>query len=243
MGGTGFAVLSAKVRRFFARNRKRGAVVGVSGGVDSALACILLSKALGPKRVSAFYLPYFRDAEAEANAAAVARSCGVRLQKVSIRPAVDALAGVLKCDARRKGNLMARIRMAVLYDAARRKNALVAGTGNKSEFSIGYFTKFGDGGADFLPIGGLLKREVRSMALEAGVPARIAFQTPSAGLWPGQSDERELGMAYADLDGILELVGRREIPVAVKKFGRRKVSKVLALTESSAHKREKPVIL
>lgn len=242
---TNFRSLSAKVKLFFAENRRRTAVVGLSGGVDSALTCALLAKALGSKRVFAVYLPYFNDVKAEGNARAVAKLYGVHFDKISIRRPVDSLVTLLKCDGdvKRKGNLMARVRMAALYDIASKRNALVAGTGNKSELSTGYFTKYGDGGADFLPIGGLLKRDVRRIALHASVPREIVFQTPTAGLWPGQSDERELGLSYSELDGILELAGKRKIPAARREFGSSKVSKVLALIKSSGHKRRTPAIL
>ncbi len=101
------------------------------------------------------------------------------------------------------GNLMARIRMSVLYHHARMMDLLVMGTGNKSELLMGYFTKFGDGGADFLPIGDLYKTEVRELARKVGIPPRIIEKTPSAGLWPGQTDEGEMGISYEELDRIL----------------------------------------
>ncbi|HIH20426.1 TPA: NAD(+) synthase [Candidatus Micrarchaeota archaeon] len=237
--------LVLKTRRFFAGSKKCKAVVGVSGGVDSALACFLLSKALGPKNVFAFHLPYFDNREHEKNAKAVASFCRVGLKKVSIKKPVDDIAQMLKCDIRRKGNVMARIRMIMLYDFAKKHNALVAGTGNKSELAVGYFTKYGDGGVDFLPLGRLLKKDVRRLALEAGIPPAIVWQKPTAGLWKGQTDEGELGLTYGELDEILSLLekGKRGLPSAKKKFNPAKVSKVIVLNALSEHKRSGPKIL
>ena len=234
------ASLVGKIKAFFAKTKKRKAVLGVSGGVDSALTCFLLAKALGPKNVIALHLPYFADAPAEKNAEAVARVCGIKL---SIKRIVDAIALPLKCDKKRKGNVMARVRMIVLYDFAKKHDGLVAGCGNKSELSVGYFTKHGDGAADFLPIGSLLKRDVKRLALEAGIPREIVFQTPSAGLWPSQTDEGELRMVYGELDGILELLGKNELREAKAIFGQGKVSKVLELLKYSEHKRKTPEVL
>ena len=235
--------LVSRVKRFFKNSGKKKAVVGLSGGVDSALTCFLLSKALGSKNVFALHLPYFKNDEAEANARKVARLCRVSLKKIPIRKMVDSIAGGLKCDKTRKGNLMARVRMALLYDFAKKHDALVAGTGNRSELSVGYFTKYGDGGVDFLPIGRLLKGDARKLALEAGIPPEIVFQPPTAGLWPGQTDEGELQMLYSELDQIIELLAKGEKSKAVREFGKSKVKRVELLEQKSAHKRLSPEVL
>ena len=154
--GKSFEALAKDTKKFFALSGKKKAVLGVSGGVDSALTCAIAAKALGGKNVFCLHLPYYSDPTAKAHAETAARLFGAHFKVVSIRRMVDGIAGELKCDREGKGNVMARVRMVVLYDFARKENALVAGTGNKSELSLGYFSKYGDGGVDFLPIGGLL---------------------------------------------------------------------------------------
>ena len=241
----GLESLVLRTKRFFSKNGKANAVVGVSGGVDSALVCFILAEALGGKNVFAFHLPYFKDGKAEGNAVRVASLCGTNFKKIPIRKTVDAAVGALECwkDEVRKGNVMARVRMLALYDFARKHDALVAGTGNKTELKLGYFTKYGDGAADVLPIGRLYKTQVRSLALQAGIPAEIVFQTPTAGLWKGQTDEGELGMGYAELDGILDAAEKRGWGKASGEFGFKKTRVVLNRTRAFSHKRRLPAVL
>jgi NAD+ synthase len=128
--------------------------------------------------------------------------------------------------------------MLVLYYFANKLNYLVCGTGNKSEYRLGYFTKFGDGATDILPIGDLLKRQVRKLAMELGIPERIITKPPTAGLWPGQTDEGEMGITYNELDDILERIDKKKAQVQVKV----KFKKVKAMMKRSEHKREGPRI-
>lgn len=240
--GKSFEALVKDTKKFFVLNGKKKAVLGLSGGVDSALTCAIAAKALGGKNVLALHLPYYADAKAKAHAKTAARLFGVRLKAIPIRKMVDGIAGELKCDRGGKGNVMARVRMIVLYDFSRKENALVAGTGNKSELSLGYFTKYGDGGADFLPIGGLLKKDVRKMALKVGIPRALVLQPATAGLWPGQTDEGEMQMLYSQLDEILELLERRQGTKAKAKFGAELVRRVEGMIKASGHKRLPPEI-
>ena len=130
-------------------------------------------------------------------------------------------------------NLKPRLRMCALYYFAQKLNYLVAGTGNKSELVVGYFTKYGDGGVDILPLVGLLKTEVRQLAKELKIPREIIEKTPSAGLWHGQTDEGEMGITYEELDRIIVAIGRKKI----KGISKAKLSKVKKMMRGSLHKR------
>jgi NAD+ synthase len=183
-----------------------GVVVGLSGGIDSALVARLARDALGAQHVlgvllpdAAFPNPLLQETEA------FARELGIESRTIPIEPVEGAFRALLPelSDRVSLGNAKARIRMTVLYAVARERHRVVAGTGNKSELLLGYFTKYGDGGVDLLPIGDLYKTDVRAIAAELGLPAAIRERPPTAGLWEGQTDEDELGITYADLDQIL----------------------------------------
>jgi NAD+ synthase len=197
----------------------RGFVVGLSGGIDSAVVARLCQLAT-PGQVAGLIMPCRSDPRDEADAGLVADAFGIPAIRVDLEPACDALVaatreavGELPAEMRPPsdeaagrvalGNVPARLRMATLYYVANSLNYLVAGTGNRSELTIGYFTKHGDGGADVLPIGHLLKSRVRTLAQELGVPKAIIDKPPSAGLWLGQTDEAEMGFSYADLERYL----------------------------------------
>jgi NAD+ synthase len=186
----------------------RNAVVGVSGGLDSAVVLALCRKALGAGHTFALLLPYRASApESTTHGRAVCRKFKVPFEVIDISPAVDAYFD--RCPAESKlqvGNKCARERMSVLYDHSVRKKALVAGTSNKSELLVGYSTQFGDSAAAFQPIGDLYKTQVVELARHLGVPAEIIDKKPSADLWPGQTDEGEIGIAYKDLDILLHLM-------------------------------------
>ena len=197
----------------------RGFVVGLSGGVDSAVVARLCQLA-APGQVAGVIMPCRNDPRDEADAGLVADAFSLPAIRIDLEPAYEALLaetrgalGALLAEMRPPvdeaagrvalGNVRPRLRMATLYYIANSLNYLVAGTGNRSELTIGYFTKHGDGGVDLLPIGHLLKSQVRALARDLGVPQAIIDKTPSAGLWPGQTDEAELGFSYADLERYL----------------------------------------
>jgi NAD+ synthase len=200
-----------------------GFVVGLSGGVDSAVVVRLCQQA-APGRVVGAIMPCHSDPRDEADAALVAREFDVPTIRIDLAPVYDRLTATLdaavsglppsierapvtdKTDIKARvpmANVKPRLRMTSLYFVANTLNYLVAGTGNRSELTIGYFTKHGDGGVDLLPIGGLLKSGVREAARELGVPAAVIEKPPSAGLWLGQTDEDEMGFTYADLERYL----------------------------------------
>ncbi len=181
------------------------AVVGVSGGIDSALVCFLAAEALGPDHVLAVHMPYdTTSAESTEHAELVIDHTGAQSLTVDISPLVKPMLDTIPEDARiRRGNVMARQRMIILYDQSAALPGLVVGTGNKTEILLGYTTLFGDSACALNPIGDLYKIQVRQLAGEMGVPKAIVEKPPSADLWVGQTDEGELGFTYEDVDQLL----------------------------------------
>jgi len=186
---------------------KEKVILGISGGIDSALTAALAREALGPRRVFGLILPYHTTPPEEArDAEHLCRMLKIRHKTIEITPMVDAyFRHFPRASLLRRGNKMARERMSILYDWALYHNALVLGTSNRTELALGYFTKFGDGGADLEPIGGLFKCEVRQLAHSFSLPRMILDKPPSAGFWKGQTDEKEMGFSYDLLDRLLHL--------------------------------------
>lgn len=190
-------------------------VLGLSGGIDSAVVCGLCCRAAGPERVLAAIMPSHSNPLDAEHAALVAAAFDVAPVRVDLTPVADAFfaampdadGGAAGVDAGRArlatANVKPRLRMATLYYLANRHGGIVVGTGNKTEARLGYFTKYGDGGVDLLPIVDLYKHQVRALARVLGVPTPVIEKAPSAGLWPGQTDEGELGASYDDLDAAL----------------------------------------
>ncbi|MBW3014422.1 NAD+ synthase [Candidatus Woesearchaeota archaeon] len=181
-----------------------GVVLGISGGIDSTVVAWLATRALGKDKVFGVLMPY--GVQDTRDSMKVVELLGIQHQIVNIKPFVDAIAkdALFFDDKLALGNLMARIRMSLLYGAANSMKRLVIGTGNKSELEIGYFTKYGDGGVDFEPIGGLYKTEVWQIAEYLGIPTPLIVKEPSAGLYDGQTDEEEIGLSYHEIDKILK---------------------------------------
>jgi NAD+ synthase len=191
-------------------------VVGLSGGVDSATVAFLAARAIGAENLLAVRMPYRTSSEAsEADAMRVVTALGCRTERVDITPMVEPMLALIADDDPaalnvRRGNVMARQRMVVLYDRSAAEGALVIGTSNKTEALLGYGTLHGDMAAALAPIGDLYKTQLRSVATELGVPPEVVAKAPSADLWPGQTDEEELGRSYDLLDRALyALVDRR----------------------------------
>jgi NAD+ synthase len=191
-------------------------VVGLSGGVDSATVAFLAARAMGAENLLAVRMPYRTSSEAsETDAMRVVTALGCRTERVDITPMVEPMLALIADDdpaARnvRRGNVMARQRMIVLYDRSAAEDALVIGTSNKTEALLGYGTLHGDMAAALAPIGDLYKTQLRAVATELGVPPEVIAKPPSADLWPGQTDEGELGRSYDLLDRALyALVDRR----------------------------------
>ncbi len=191
-------------------------VVGLSGGVDSATVAYLAARAIGPDNLLAVRIPYRTSSlDAETDALRVVEALGCRTELVDITPMVEPMLALVSDGDEaglrvRHGNVMARQRMIVLYDRSAAFDALVAGTGNKTEALLGYGTLYGDMACAIAPIGDLYKSQLRAVAEALGVPGEIVAKPPSADLWPGQTDEGELGATYDDLDRVLfALVDRR----------------------------------
>jgi NAD+ synthase len=191
-------------------------VMGLSGGVDSATVAFLCARAIGAEQLLGVRMPYRTSSpESEADALRVVELLGCQTERVEITPMVEPMLGLIGPEGEaelrlRRGNVMARQRMIVLYDRSAAFDGLVAGTSNKTEALLGYGTLYGDMAAAFAPIGDLYKSQLRDVALFLGVPPEIVAKPPSADLWPGQTDEDELGASYADLDRALyALVDRR----------------------------------
>ena len=187
----------------------KGVVLGMSGGVDSSVMAVLCQRAF-PQSMLGVLMPCYSSPEDEEHALAVASKFSIPTKTVVLDSVFDTLLKVLPEDSAdpaasqlAKANLKVRLRMLTLYYFANQLKYMVVGSSNKSELSVGYFTKYGDGGVDILPLGNLVKGQVRELASFLGIPQEIMNKPPSAGLWPGQTDEGDLGFSYDELDRYL----------------------------------------
>lgn len=224
---------------------KTDLVVGLSGGLDSAVATYLAVRALGKKNLTAFLMPYKTTSpDSGEDARLVASELDIAYEVIEITPIVDAYFELFpQADRKRKGNFMARARMAVLYDQSAARDALVLGTGNRTEALLGYTTLWGDMACAFTPLGDLYKTQVRQLAAYLGVPDRIIEKPPSADLWQEQTDEGELGLAYEDIDRLLYHLldlGSGEAELERKGFAPSFIRKVRDMIEASSFKRSMP---
>ena len=201
-------ILVAFIRDAVTKVGYERAVIGLSGGIDSALSAFLAAKALGPENVLAIRMPYKTSSpESLSDAMAVVESLGIPCETFEITPMVDPLiAQWPDMSSLRKGNIMARTRMVVLYDQSSAFDGLVVGTSNKTETLLGYSTIYGDNAAAMQPIADLYKAQVRQLSEAMGVPGSVIEKAPSADLWEGQTDEDELGYSYDLADQLLYLL-------------------------------------
>jgi NAD+ synthase len=228
-----------------------GAVIGLSGGVDSALVATLASRAVD---VYGLIMPDTSSNNVEdiEDAKSLAESIGIDYEVIGIESMVKEFydhrprIGPAECRLA-YSNVKSRVRMTLAYFTANLSGRIVLGTGNKTELMMGYFTKYGDGGVDILPIADLYKTRVWQMAKHVGVPDRIVKKAPSAGLWAGQTDEEELGVKYADVDKVLYAMFDKDMQIdaILKETGveRETVEKLLNLIKNSEHKRNMPPIV
>ncbi len=223
------------------------AVLGLSGGIDSALVAYLIAEAIGADKLLCVLMPYRTSSPASrSDAEEVVRRLGTASELVEITPMVDGFYGPeTDASALRRGNFMARMRMSVLYDRSVTWGGLVVGTGNKTESLIGYTTVFGDSACAFNPVGDLYKSQVRQLAAAMDVPDAIIAKAPSADLWPGQTDEIESGFSYPELDRLLfwRIDKRRSIDeVVALGFERDLVERVDRMVAGAEFKRQVPPI-
>jgi len=216
----------------------KGVVVGMSGGLDSSVLAVLCHRAF-PQNMLGVVMPCCSCQEDEEHALMVANKFAIPTKVVVLDPVFDTLLKALPSDPAEpsvnqlaKANLKARLRMLTLYYFANQLKYLVAGAGNRSELAVGYFTKYGDGGVDILPLGNLVKGQVRELATFLGIPQPIIDKPPSAGLWQGQTDEGELGFSYDELDHYL-ITGEASIELG---------QKIESMIAASAHKRLPPPV-
>lgn len=236
------AVIERFVKDYLRTSGAGGILVGMSGGLDSSAVAALCARSAGSERTAGIHLPDKETPEADGkDSEDLAESLGISCNTIHIGDFVESFKTLEGTEDRvRMGNIKARCRMIVLYHAAHSMNYIVAGSSNKSELLTGYFTKYGDGASDILPIGDLYKTQVRELARELGIPDHIAGKKPTAGLWPGQTDEEELGIAYEELDRILlgiELGFTAEEITERTELSATKVNQVIERMDRTAHKR------
>lgn len=225
-----------------------GYVVGLSGGIDSALSATLAVKAVGAEKVFGVLMPYKTSSEdSRSDAVKLVQQLGIDHRVVDISPMIDAYFDGIDDTMRiRAGNKMARERMSILFDIAHQKGCLVLGTGNRTEICLGYTTLFGDSACSANPIGDLYKTEIRQLAVHLGVPESIVTKAPSADLWADQTDEGEIGVTYDEIDGILRRIvdeGERSIAALEKEgFGAVSISRVVSFLNRNAFKRSLPPV-
>ena len=211
-----------------------GAVVGLSGGIDSAVVAGLLKEAIGADRIMTVQMPCHSMSQDGEHAKLVADALGIKMITVDLSATYDAYRGtidkVTEISDLAAANIKPRLRMITVYAIAQSLGYLVCGTGNKAELTVGYFTKYGDGGCDLLPLADLTKAEVFAVARELGIPEVVIDKPPSAGLWEGQTDEKEMGLTYAALDAYIS--GEPVDEDSRQKIARRE--------KAAAHKRRMP---
>lgn len=238
------------LRNTFKQQKIEKAVVGLSGGIDSTVSLYLLKEAIGIKNVITVHLPYSlkpdNDIETIVEAARIPPA---NLFVIPITDMVDTIAAEIDVAAGEKnriraGNIMARVRMIVLYDFAKRNKALVCGTENKSEHYLGYFTRFGDAASDIEPIVHLYKTQVYQLAKYLGVPQAIIDKSPTAGLWHGQTDEAEFGFSYDEADNVMYLHFEKKLSTKeIEILGYRNAQKILQRVKENEYKNKTPYLL
>ena len=225
-----------------------GYVVGMSGGVDSAVSAGLAVAAVGKDKVFGILMPYRTSSpHSVEHATQYARQLGIETLTIDISPMIDAYFGTIEESNRlRAGNKMARERMSILFDHAHRLGRLVLGTGNRTEIALGYTTWFGDSACSLNPIGELYKTEVRAIARQIGVPPAIIAKPPTADLWEGQTDEGEIGVQYERIDQMLvQIIDRGVTSMSELEragFSQTDLSRVVSLLNRNAFKRALPEI-
>jgi NAD+ synthase len=236
------------IKTYVKNSRCDGVVIGLSGGIDSAVTAVLCVNALGNKKVKCFFLPEETTPKADfKHQKLLVKKFGLNCETKDINSIVKEMIKncIIKPDKYALANIKARIRMIILYEYANITNSLVCGTSNKSELLVGYFTKYGDGGVDIMPLGDLYKTQVWELAKFLKIPKEIITKPPTAGLWAGQTDEKELQLTYSKLDIILYgLECKKEISDIEKESGVKKsdIERIKKMRKNSQHKRRSALI-
>ncbi|HWR24679.1 MAG TPA: NAD+ synthase, partial [Methanosarcina sp.] len=226
-----------------------GAVIGISGGIDSALVAALSVQALGKDKVLGIHMPEsgLTPVQDGKDAKILADRLGIEFQTIDISGIISAFMAAIpeseNANRLSRGNLKARVRMVLLYFHANQMNRMVIGTGNKTEILLGYYTKYGDGGVDLEPIGGLYKTEVWELSRRLEIPDSLITKKPSAGLWAGQTDEAELGISYVKVDKMLRMLEANKEPELILKtleVSIEQLNSVMKRIERNEHKRKAP---
>lgn len=230
------------IRKEVRKRKTRVVVIGISGGIDSAVTASLAVRALGPDRVFGLILP---DSSVTPkmdirHAVGLAKGLKIKYKIIELKDIKKQLLLGLPKDRLARGNLLVRLRMILLYYYAAILNGLVLGTGDKSEISLGYFTKYGDGAVDLLPIADIYKTQLRSLARYLSIPREVIDKKSSARLWKGHTAEGEIGINYDDIDNILDKLNRKS-PILESRL-KKKAAKVKELIEKNKHKQEMPLI-
>ena len=236
------------IKNSFGKAGFERAVIAMSGGVDSSTSAALAVQALGANYVYPLLLPHGNlNTGAVVDARGMINALGIpqkNITQINIQPLVDPIISLdPKMDQIRRGNIMARVRMIVIFDNAKKRNALVVGTENKTEHLLGYFTRFGDEGSDIEPLRTLYKTQVYELARFLKLPEQVLTKTPTAGLWEGQTDEGEFGFTYKEADEILSLVvdQRQSVDAVVAKgLERETVEKVIKRMKENEFKHNLP---
>lgn len=216
-------------------------VIGVSGGIDSATSLALALKVLKPEQITAVHLPYFDEIDPDLKE--IEKAFKIKIENKSIKKMADALIeelGVSKEDYIRRGNIMARCRMITLFDLAKKNSSLVLGTENRSEYHLGYFTRFGDAASDIEPLEHLYKTQVYEVAKQLSIPQSIIDKKPSANLWSDQTDEDEFGFSYKEADPVLFLFYDKKNPLWTIESFNSEAKKIIEFSEKNSFKRKVP---
>lgn len=235
------------LKNTFTKQKIQNAVIGVSGGIDSATSLLLLKKAIPEKNIFPVYLPHFTQ---QITTKHFVQKTGIPINnfyEMSIKDTVNAFVQSLGLDQKdnvRIGNIMARVRMTFLYDIAKKHKSLVVGTENKSEQMLGYFTRFGDSASDIEPIQHLYKTQVYQLAEYLGAPKEIIKLAPTAGLWENQTDEDEFGFTYQEADQVLYYFFEQKLSIKeIKKKGFANAEKIIKRVKENEYKHKTPYVL
>ena len=240
--------ITSFIKKTLEKQKMQKVVLGLSGGIDSTTSLFLLKQVLSKDNIIAVHLPYFDNFSHDIDI--IAKSANVSVNTISIKPIVDVCTYTLGVQIEndeqktRVGNIAARVRMITLYDFAKKENALVCGTENKSEYHLAYYTRFGDEASDIEPIRHLYKTQVYQLAKHLDVPQEVIEKAPTAGLWAGQTDEGQFGFTYEEADQVLYYYFEQKLPIAeIEAKNLPNAKKIIEWTKKNDYKHHTPYTL